>query len=236
MPAVVAPALAVSVCCLVSFYYNDLYELRALRDIRGMAPRVLQSLAITVLLVGSAYAVLPGVELSAPLLVSLFLLVVGLVMPLRAVSYGLIAQQRGAAARAHPGHGPAGAEDRRGDPGRRPCPTRWWGWWTTPAWSRRTPPPWVSPALVRPFTEVESADQASCARTAWWSRSASGAAACPCGACSLRARAACAWRTGSSSTSGSPASWPSRALSPSFLIFHQRPAEVARPARACAAA
>ena len=95
VPAVIAPALAVSLCCLVSFYYNDLYELRALREVRGVAPRLL-SLGITLLLVGATYTLLPGVELSAPLLASLFLLVVGLVIPLRAVSYGLIARRASA--------------------------------------------------------------------------------------------------------------------------------------------
>jgi exopolysaccharide biosynthesis polyprenyl glycosylphosphotransferase len=93
IPAVVTPALAVSVCCLVSFYYNDLYELGALRDIRGMAPRLLQSLGVTFLLVGAVYTLLPGVEVSPPLMISLFLLVIGLVVPLRAVSYGLIARR-----------------------------------------------------------------------------------------------------------------------------------------------
>ena len=53
----------------------------------------MQSLGITFLIVGGAYTLLPGVELSAPLLVSMFLLVVGLVVPLRAVSYGLIARR-----------------------------------------------------------------------------------------------------------------------------------------------
>jgi exopolysaccharide biosynthesis polyprenyl glycosylphosphotransferase len=89
VPAVVAPALAVSVCCLVSFYYNDLYDLRALRDARGMGPRLLPSLGIAVLVVGAVYTTLPGAELGAPLLVGVFLLVIGLVVPLRAVSWGL---------------------------------------------------------------------------------------------------------------------------------------------------
>src|ERR671922_2191545 len=92
-PAVVAPAMAVSVCCLVSFYYNDLYELRALRDLRAAAQRLVQSLGLTFLIVGAGYGLLPGAELSAPLLASMFLLVLGLVLPLRAVSYGLIARR-----------------------------------------------------------------------------------------------------------------------------------------------
>lgn len=81
IPAVVGPALAVSVCCLVSFYYNDLYELRAMRDARSTAPRLLQSLGVAFLVVGVAYSLLPGVELNRPLLVSVFLLVLGLVVP-----------------------------------------------------------------------------------------------------------------------------------------------------------
>jgi exopolysaccharide biosynthesis polyprenyl glycosylphosphotransferase len=93
VPAVITPALAVSVCCLVSFYYNDLYELRALRDIRSVAPRLLQSLGLTFLVVGGAYVLLPGSRPNPPVIVSTFLLVIGLVVPLRAVSYGLIAHR-----------------------------------------------------------------------------------------------------------------------------------------------
>jgi exopolysaccharide biosynthesis polyprenyl glycosylphosphotransferase len=95
IPAVVAPALAASVCCLVSLYSNDPFELRALRDLKGVVPRLLPSLGLTFLLLGAGYTLLPGVQLSAPLLASTFLLVVGLVVPLRAVSYGLVT--RGAA-------------------------------------------------------------------------------------------------------------------------------------------
>ena len=92
-PAIVAPALAVSLCCLVSFYSNDLYELRALRDVRGMAPRLLQSLGLTFLLVAATYSLLPGVEVSTPLLLSVFVLVGGLVMSVRAVSSGIVARR-----------------------------------------------------------------------------------------------------------------------------------------------
>jgi len=94
IPAVVAPALAVSVCCLVTFYHNDLYELRALRDLRGVAPRLLRSLGLAFVLLAAAYSLLPGGTLNAALLASVFLLVVGLVVPLRAVSYGLVARRR----------------------------------------------------------------------------------------------------------------------------------------------
>jgi len=96
VPAAVAPALAVSGCCLVSFYYNDLYEVGALRDVKKVAPRLLQSLGLTFLLLGASETLLPGVKLSAPLLASTFLVVVGLVVPLRAVSHGLMTRRAAA--------------------------------------------------------------------------------------------------------------------------------------------
>jgi exopolysaccharide biosynthesis polyprenyl glycosylphosphotransferase len=156
IPAVVTPALAVSVCCLVSFYYNDLYELRALRDIRSVAPRVLQSLGITFLLVGAAYAMLPGVELSPPLLVTMFLLVVGLVIPLRAVSYGLIARRASAQRVLILGTGPLArkiAQEIRSAP----MPYAVVGMVDDTGSLEGTPAnDGVGAALVRPFTEVES--------------------------------------------------------------------------------
>ena len=95
MPAVVAPALAVSGCYLASSYFSELYPPRALRDVKTSARRTVQLLGLTVLLLGAGYALLPGAKLSAPWLLSTFLLVLGLVMPLRAVSQGMVA--RGAA-------------------------------------------------------------------------------------------------------------------------------------------
>jgi exopolysaccharide biosynthesis polyprenyl glycosylphosphotransferase len=92
VPAVVAPALAVSGCYLASSYFNELYPPRALRDVKASSRRTVQLLALTVLLLGAGYALLPGVELSAPLLLWTSLLVLGLVMPLRAMSHGMVAR------------------------------------------------------------------------------------------------------------------------------------------------
>jgi exopolysaccharide biosynthesis polyprenyl glycosylphosphotransferase len=155
VPAVVTPALAVSVCCLVSFYYNDLYELRALRDIRGMAPRLLQSLGVSFLLVGAVYTVLPGVEVSPPLMISLFLLVIGLVVPLRAVSYGLIARRAAPERVLILGTGPLArkiAEEIQVSP----APYAVIGMVDDSSGPDGTAVYGVSPALVRPFTEVET--------------------------------------------------------------------------------
>src|SRR2546428_13163468 len=99
MPAVVAPALAVSGCYLASSYFSELYPPRALRDVKTSARRTVQLLGLTVLLLGAGYALLPGAKLSAPWLLSTFLLVLGLVLPLRPWS---------------PGRGPSGAEAQQG--------------------------------------------------------------------------------------------------------------------------
>ena len=92
VPALVVPALAVSGCYLASSYFNELYPPRPLRDVKTSARRAVHLLGLTVLLLGAAYALVPGVKLSAPLLLASFLLVLGLVMPLRVVSQGVAAR------------------------------------------------------------------------------------------------------------------------------------------------
>ena len=92
MPAVVAPALAISGCYLASSYISELYPPRALRDGRTSARRTVHLLGLAVLLLGAGYALLSGAKLNAPWLLSTFLLVLGLVLPLRAVSQGMVAR------------------------------------------------------------------------------------------------------------------------------------------------
>src|SRR5437773_4917838 len=92
MPAVVAPALAISGCYLASSYFSELYPPRALRDGRTSARRTVHLLGLAVLLLGAGYALLSGAKLNAPWLLSTFLLVLGLVLPLRAVSQGMVAR------------------------------------------------------------------------------------------------------------------------------------------------
>src|SRR5436309_4286521 len=92
MPAVVAPALAISGCYLASSYFSELYPPRALRDGRTSARRTVHLLGLAVLLLGAGYALLSGAKLNAPWLLSTFMLVLGLVLPLRAVSQGMVAR------------------------------------------------------------------------------------------------------------------------------------------------
>ena len=90
---VVGPALAVSLCCLVSFYYNDLYDLRIVRGLREFAPRLVQALVVTFLLLAACYTLIPGTRVSGPTSFAILLFVAGLVLPVRAACYSLITRR-----------------------------------------------------------------------------------------------------------------------------------------------
>jgi exopolysaccharide biosynthesis polyprenyl glycosylphosphotransferase len=94
VPAVIAPALSVSLCCLVSFYYHDLHDTSGWREARSAAPRLRQSLGLTLLAMVGAYALLPGETVSVTLAASAVVAAVALAVPLRAASQRL-ATRRG---------------------------------------------------------------------------------------------------------------------------------------------
>jgi exopolysaccharide biosynthesis polyprenyl glycosylphosphotransferase len=56
----IAPAIAVALCTLVSFYYNDLYDLRSALTPAAFAARLPQALAIMLVLWGGLQAVWPA--------------------------------------------------------------------------------------------------------------------------------------------------------------------------------
>jgi exopolysaccharide biosynthesis polyprenyl glycosylphosphotransferase len=94
-----AHALAPVLCYYISFYYNDLYDLRAVKNFGEFSARVPQSLGVALILLSVLYALFP--ELSpaqGPLLGSLsnLLLIVASVLPLRWALYVLM---RGSAER-----------------------------------------------------------------------------------------------------------------------------------------
>jgi exopolysaccharide biosynthesis polyprenyl glycosylphosphotransferase len=92
--AVLRESAALSLCCMVSFYYNDLYDLRLVRGFRDFVPRLGRSLAATAVIVVLAAPLLPARALDAALVATLLVMVVALVVPLRAISYGLITHSR----------------------------------------------------------------------------------------------------------------------------------------------
>ena len=52
-------ALVVSLCCIVAFYYNDLYDLRITRDLSAFTSRLLQSFGVTFILLAVFYRLFP---------------------------------------------------------------------------------------------------------------------------------------------------------------------------------
>lgn len=84
---VLAQAFAISFCCIVSFYYNDLYDLRIVRDLHEFASRLLQSLGVAFILLAAFYTIFPETNIADGPFLSSFLSIVGFLLPLRAVSY-----------------------------------------------------------------------------------------------------------------------------------------------------
>jgi exopolysaccharide biosynthesis polyprenyl glycosylphosphotransferase len=84
---VLAKALAISLCCAVSFYYNDLYDLRIVRTFGQFAARLFHAFGVAFILLGVLYALSPEIRIpTEPFLVSVLSTLV-ILLPLRAVLY-----------------------------------------------------------------------------------------------------------------------------------------------------
>jgi exopolysaccharide biosynthesis polyprenyl glycosylphosphotransferase len=78
---------AVSLCCIVAFYYNDLYDLRLVRSFSLFASRLLQSFGVALMLLALFYTIMPDAGMTEGAFVSGLLVAAGLLVPLRAVGY-----------------------------------------------------------------------------------------------------------------------------------------------------
>jgi exopolysaccharide biosynthesis polyprenyl glycosylphosphotransferase len=78
---------AVSLCCIVAFYYNDLYDLRVVRSFSLFASRLLQSFGVALILLALFYTIMPDAGMTEGAFVSGLLVAAGLLVPLRAVGY-----------------------------------------------------------------------------------------------------------------------------------------------------
>jgi exopolysaccharide biosynthesis polyprenyl glycosylphosphotransferase len=85
--AMLGQAGAVSLCCIVAFYYNDLYDLRVVRSFGLFASRLLQSFGVALILLALFYAVIPDAGMTQRAFVSGLLVAAGLLVPLRAIGY-----------------------------------------------------------------------------------------------------------------------------------------------------
>jgi exopolysaccharide biosynthesis polyprenyl glycosylphosphotransferase len=79
-----------SVCCIVAFYYNDLYDLRIVRSFEEFTSRLLQSFGVALILLAAFYTVFPEMRISSGPLLSSLLVIVGLLVPLRAAGYSFM--------------------------------------------------------------------------------------------------------------------------------------------------
>jgi sugar transferase (PEP-CTERM system associated) len=81
---------AVSLCCIVAFYYNDLYDLRVVRSFSLFASRLLQSFGVALILLAGFYTAFPNTRLGEGAFVSSLIVSAGLLVPLRALGYTIM--------------------------------------------------------------------------------------------------------------------------------------------------
>jgi sugar transferase (PEP-CTERM system associated) len=84
---VVWQAAAVSLCCIVAFYYNDLYDLRVVRSFSLFASRLLTSFGVALILLAAFYTLFPVTQVAKGPFFSSLLVSAGLLVPLRAIGY-----------------------------------------------------------------------------------------------------------------------------------------------------
>lgn len=85
------PILAISLCCVVAFYYQELYDLRIARTFGCFLSRLPQSAGLALILTAASWAVLPDARLPARSLPPIALAIMALLVTLRAVVYGALA-------------------------------------------------------------------------------------------------------------------------------------------------
>jgi len=83
-------AAVFSLCCIVAFYYNDLYDLRIVRSFGEFATRLLQGLGVALLMLAGFYAIAPDIRAGNGALFSSVLVIVALLLPVRAVGYFIV--------------------------------------------------------------------------------------------------------------------------------------------------
>src|SRR6267142_197463 len=86
----VGRASMLGACCIVAFYYNDLYDLRIVRTFRDFASRLPQTFGVAFILMAPLYAWVPELKTPNGAFVLSILAILAVLLPLRALSYGLM--------------------------------------------------------------------------------------------------------------------------------------------------
>jgi exopolysaccharide biosynthesis polyprenyl glycosylphosphotransferase len=90
MVIVLSQAIVLSLCCIVAFYYNDLYDLRIVRSFGGFASRLVQAFGVAFILLAGCYVLFPQARIAEEPFISSVLLTVSVVLPIRALTYGFM--------------------------------------------------------------------------------------------------------------------------------------------------
>lgn len=85
--AVLAQAAGLSLCWVAAFYYNDLYDFSVVRSLSGFGSRLLPSFGLAMILLAGFFTVVPYTRIPGGPFVASILMIIGLVLPLRAISY-----------------------------------------------------------------------------------------------------------------------------------------------------
>ena len=86
-------ALAISLCCAVSFYYNDLYDLGIVRTFGEFVGRLFQAFGVAFILLAILYAVFPAIRILGEAFLLSLILILAMLLPLRAILYIVVGQK-----------------------------------------------------------------------------------------------------------------------------------------------
>ena len=117
LAGVLGQALALSACCIVAFYYNDLYDLRVVRTFGDFAVRLIQAFGVAFILLAGFYTAFPGTRIADGVFFSSFLLIFGVLLPHPGPLLLGDAEPAVPRARPDPGLEPPRRPDRGGDRG-----------------------------------------------------------------------------------------------------------------------
>ncbi len=90
MRATTEQAFAFALCWSFAFYYNGLYNLKSVRNLSDLPPRLIRSVPLALLLLGVIYIVYPQSKITPGLLVVSAMAVSALLFVLRAIVYELL--------------------------------------------------------------------------------------------------------------------------------------------------
>ncbi len=85
-----AKAVVLAVSCVIAFYYNDLYDARVVHSFGEFAARLLQAFGVAFIILAGFYTIFPTTKVAGGPFLSSLAIIVGLLLPLRALSYGIM--------------------------------------------------------------------------------------------------------------------------------------------------